>query len=300
MENRQKLTVLKHHFASSWGLKSRTEYIDQDRYCYVEAGEEHDQTLLFLHGLGCSKQHWRGLLVLLKKRFHVIALDIPGFHHATKLKCGQYALSKLDAWLTSFITAKELDRYHLVGFSAGACLAALHASKAENQLLGSVMLLGFPNLYYPEENLHKNAFDYCKFKSVETKDQLLDLWNEQFYVPPALPDFMGKMFLREYSSNKPYFLNILSAFSESSPMIMARVHLITVPVLSIRGSHDQISGTEMLEYLQRTIKNIESQTVEKAGHLAYLERQQEIAEAISHFCHKNSESMPFEMESGIS
>jgi pimeloyl-ACP methyl ester carboxylesterase len=60
----------------------RTIEIDGLSIFFREAGEEHGQTLLLLHGLPSSSRMFEPLIRRLSDRYHLIAPDYPGFGHS--------------------------------------------------------------------------------------------------------------------------------------------------------------------------------------------------------------------------
>jgi len=67
---------MKHH---QKGIAEKYISITSDvsiRYC--EAGTEHKQAVVLIHGIGSAIESWRPLFAFLSPHYHVIAIDIPG------------------------------------------------------------------------------------------------------------------------------------------------------------------------------------------------------------------------------
>ncbi|REC57822.1 alpha/beta fold hydrolase [Rhodosalinus sediminis] len=91
------------------------------RWHVQEMGE--GETLLLIHGAGGSTHSWRGLMPLLARRRHVVALDLPGqgFTQAgTKSRCSLPLMSDDIAALTE---AQGWRPVAVIGHSAGAAIA---------------------------------------------------------------------------------------------------------------------------------------------------------------------------------
>lgn len=282
MENRAKYQALKYYLAGSIGVKSQHVDIQGSRYRYLEAGKRNKATIILLHAFGLSSNQWIGFMHLLSRDLHVIAPDIPGLSPTNESPDKRYTFRSLSNWLKAFTDTLSLDAYHLLGFSAGACVATQHAiSQTDN--VNSLVLLGFPDLLYPKANMHENLFDTCRYEEIKTIDDVKKLWVSQFYEAPKIPTFMSRMFLETLKSQKPFLLNVLTDISESSPLLMAKLHQIECPTLFIKGSHDQSSSQETLEFTKRAISTIKCKTINHAGHFAYLEKKSAIVREVHNF-----------------
>ena len=62
------------------GLKRRTVVVDGFTWTYLDSGAARDApTMLLIHGFGADKDTWLPYGRLLRRRFRVIAPDLPGF-----------------------------------------------------------------------------------------------------------------------------------------------------------------------------------------------------------------------------
>jgi pimeloyl-ACP methyl ester carboxylesterase len=105
-----------------------------------ETGEEHESTVLLVHGLGHSAHRdWRGVIAALSQRFHVITLDLPGFGASPALP-GGYSFTALSNVLDEVLAlAAPGRRVHVVGHSLGAAVslhfAHQHAERVDRLVL---------------------------------------------------------------------------------------------------------------------------------------------------------------------
>lgn len=100
---------------------SRQVYCKPHRWHVQEMGA--GDTILLLHGAGGSTHSFRALMPLLARRFHVIALDLPG-QGFTQL--GARHRSGLDATADDIVSLSTQEGWHpvaLIGHSAGGALA---------------------------------------------------------------------------------------------------------------------------------------------------------------------------------
>ncbi|MET7600063.1 alpha/beta fold hydrolase [Streptomyces sp. NPDC005481] len=89
-------------------------------YTRVGTGEP----LLLLHGIGHHRQAWDPVLHILAAERDVIAVDLPGFGESPALPVGlTHDLATMNAALSAFCDALDLDRPHVAGNSLGGLLA---------------------------------------------------------------------------------------------------------------------------------------------------------------------------------
>jgi len=112
--------------ATSYRYALGEEYIDVDgvRICYQEQGT--GENVLILPGLGTSADFWRLNISVLAKRFHVVAMDLPGFGKSAKPDAS-YELSWFCEKIIGFLDAKGIERTHIIGGSLGGHLGLMLA-----------------------------------------------------------------------------------------------------------------------------------------------------------------------------
>ena len=66
------------------GLTSRQVQVGEFNLHYYEGGPQGAETILMVHGFGADKDNWLRFSRPLTARYHVIALDLPGFGDSSK------------------------------------------------------------------------------------------------------------------------------------------------------------------------------------------------------------------------
>lgn len=88
-----------------------------------DAGNE---LILFLHGLGCSKENWRDAWSIYDLRdMSLLSIDFPGFGHSPAPMHFGYTLQEYAMVLTAVIDSYALKRIHVVAHSMGGTVALL-------------------------------------------------------------------------------------------------------------------------------------------------------------------------------
>jgi pimeloyl-ACP methyl ester carboxylesterase len=115
----------------------RTIAIDGLDIFYREAGSRNNPTILLLHGFPTSSHMFRNLIPALADRFHLVALDYPGYGNSSMPTVNEfdYTFDHLAQIVEKFITAIDLKRYSLYvmdyGAPIGYRIAAKHPERVE-------------------------------------------------------------------------------------------------------------------------------------------------------------------------
>jgi pimeloyl-ACP methyl ester carboxylesterase len=136
-------------------LKSQSVDVAGLNVFYLEGGSElaHHGTRVFMHGWGLTCTAFTSMLEALSQKYHVIALDLPGygFSGANPSFWGYEAHAQ---FVDGFLRALSLESVHLMGQSMGAgiCMAtaALFPERVDSLVLvnaaGIPILQGQPRL----------------------------------------------------------------------------------------------------------------------------------------------------------
>jgi pimeloyl-ACP methyl ester carboxylesterase len=89
---------------------------------YVKAGSG-DETLLLIHGLGCSSLEWSENIEPLARRMTVIAVDLVGFGSSDKPTAFDYTARSQAQQLLALMDALHIEGFHVAGNSFGGKVA---------------------------------------------------------------------------------------------------------------------------------------------------------------------------------
>lgn len=122
-------------FPADWSFEFVEEPTFPTSLLKVEAGKEHPQTVVLLHGLGQSGfRDWLGQIDFLKQHFHVISFDLPGFGFSSTPE-GRYSptnYSKVVHWIVSKYA--NSPKVHVVGHSMGGAVTLRYASEFPDEV----------------------------------------------------------------------------------------------------------------------------------------------------------------------
>ncbi len=111
--------------------------LDGSRICYIDEGE--GPPLLFVHGIGGSISNWAPNIEHFKRRYRVIALDLPGFGKSDYVDT-DYSLEFHARAIRGLLAHLGLDRVSIVGNSLGG-LITLHIALFHNELIETITLV---------------------------------------------------------------------------------------------------------------------------------------------------------------
>lgn len=97
----------------------------------VQAGLEHSDTVVLIHGLGdLASKDWLTVIPALAKQYHVVAIDLPGFglSQGAVFTYSPKEYAKVIDWVINHYRHHNAQ-VHLVGHSMGAAISLYYASQ---------------------------------------------------------------------------------------------------------------------------------------------------------------------------
>jgi pimeloyl-ACP methyl ester carboxylesterase len=124
---------------------------------HVEGGDPANPTLLLVHGFPTCSVDWFDLGILLSQRFHVCALDFPGYGFSSKPTAWGYSLGR-DAALLDHYLADVLGKESavVIAHDRGTSVSLLHtinAAAGRTKTKVDHLVLTNGNIYLPLSNL---------------------------------------------------------------------------------------------------------------------------------------------------
>jgi pimeloyl-ACP methyl ester carboxylesterase len=154
----------------------RQTVVNDVRLHYVEAGEEHDETVVLLHGFPEFWYSWHEQIPTLAEEYHVVAPDLRGYNRSEKpIGVDAYRMSELTADVVELIRTFG-DDAHLVGHDWGGGIAWNVAARHEE----AVKTLSVLNAPHPEafrEEIRRNP------------EQRRKSWYMVLFQLPKLPEW---------------------------------------------------------------------------------------------------------------
>ena len=112
------------------------------KICWSVSGEDNEIPIIFLHGFGASRKHWRNNLeYFAKKNYSSYSLDLIGFGDSDQPGIRQIGKLNNEIWcnqvkefITQIIRPKNSGKVILIGNSLGSLVALTCAVSLEDQI----------------------------------------------------------------------------------------------------------------------------------------------------------------------
>jgi 2-hydroxy-6-oxonona-2,4-dienedioate hydrolase len=182
-----------------------------------------------IHGLACSSEVYRPLLVCLAGRTfrrEAVAVDMPGYGRATSPPRA-LDVAALAAWMDAALAALEIPRAHLVGHSMG-CQVALALAREAPARVASATLIG--------PTTGRDGQGFPRYALGLMADALFESWAYN----RTLARMTRQMGVRRYVQTVPAMLR-------DRPI--ARAGEVRCPVLVVRGTRDRIVSARVARRL---------------------------------------------------
>lgn len=261
---------------------------------YRRMGEQHDQTILLIHGLAGSSKTWHDTMPMLAERFDVIAPDLMGHGESAKPR-GDYSLGAFASGLRDFLTVLDVGTVTIVGHSFGGGVA-MQLAYQHPHLLDRLVLVGSGGLG----------------REVSWLLRLASLPGAEYLMPIAFPKpavqigtgvgrFIGRQGIRSarlaemwraYSSlagaeNRGAFVRTMRGVIEpGGQMVNAsdRLYLAArVPTMILWGDRDAIIPVEHAHAAHEEIASSRLEIMEGVGHFPHVDAPERFVETLLDF-----------------
>jgi 4,5:9,10-diseco-3-hydroxy-5,9,17-trioxoandrosta-1(10),2-diene-4-oate hydrolase len=249
---------------------------------YHEAGAEHAETVILLHGGGPGASAWSNFgrnLPEFAKHYRTIAVDQPGFGRSDKpTEHPQYFRHSADA-VVGLMDALGIERAHFVGNSLGGG-AAVRLALNHGKRAGRLVLMGpgglSVNVFAPDPTEGvKNLGKFAAKPSRERMEAFLRIMvHDQGLITDELIDD------RFAAANTPESLAAMRAMGMSfaqpdtyeEGMLWREAHRLRQRVLLIWGREDRVNPLDGALLALKTIPRAQLHVFGGCGHWAQLEK----------------------------
>ncbi|AYA27754.1 alpha/beta fold hydrolase [Rhodococcus rhodochrous] len=255
---------------------------DDLRLHYHEAGVGNDTTIVLLHGGGPGASSWSNFarnIPVLAQRFHVLAVDQPGYGRSDKpIEHPQYFVHSASALKDLLDTIGITDRVHLLGNSLGGG-AAVRFALDYPERAGRLVLMGpgglSVNLFAPDPT--EGVKNLGRFSYEPTRENLeaflrIMVFDQSLITPELVEE-------RFASASTPESLAAAKAMGKSfssaefeKGMLWRDAYKLRQRVLLIWGREDRVNPLDGALVALKMIPRAQLHVFGGCGHWAQLEK----------------------------
>ncbi|MFZ6046496.1 alpha/beta fold hydrolase [Pseudomonas sp. CR3202] len=259
------------------GLSERQIALGDLSIHYYEGGPTKGETILMVHGFGASKDNWLRFARHFTQRYHVIALDLPGFGDSDR-PAGSYDVGTQAERLESFVKTLELGKVHLVGNSMGGHIAALFAARHPQQVR-SLALFDNGGIKAPKQSelfrlIESGQPNPLVVRSADDFERMLAF---VFVEPPRLPDSVKAYLAAQSMANEAHYDEVFRQLRERYIPLEPELPRIESPTLLLWGDHDRVLDVSSIEVMKPLLKKPSVVIMQNCGHAPMIERPEETA-----------------------
>jgi len=288
-----------------WPSKTSYRYltVDGKRIFYREAGEQHKQTIVLLHGYPSSSHTYRELIPLLSGRYHVIAPDYLGSGYSEKPDPAKhpYTFDILAKNVNGLLTQLNIEKYSLYiqdfGAPVGYRMLLNNPNKLEALIVqnGNAYLEGLTEarqLFFKQANQDKSPahsdkiYSFTSEQAIINKQYLRDVqgnieimspdsWTHDLHFLQTKKDRLIQVQLLQ-----DYYNNLLDY-----PKWQAYLRQKKPPTLIVWGKKDPAFIAAGATAYLKDVPNAEVHLLD-SGHFSVEEKSVEIAQYIVKFMTK--------------
>lgn len=243
--------------------------------------------VVFVHGFLGGGRQWQGQAETLAARFNVIAVDLPGYGENAQLEALD-SIAGLADWVLDDLTARGIERFHLVGHSMGGMVVQEMVSRAPDRIDRLVLYGTGSNGILPGRfesiGTSKRRARADGFKA--TARRIAATWFLEGEAATAYEDCAA---IAEQSS-LPAILAGLDAMEVWSGA--ERLSDIRVRTLVIWGDRDRTYPWSQIEQLWQSIAGASLAVIPDCAHAIHLEKPGLFNKILGDFLEEHCQSEP--------
>ncbi len=237
--------------------------------------EGQGDTVLLLHGWGSNITLFQSAIDLLKTKYRVIAMDMPGFGESDEPK-EPWCVDDYTDFVLDFMKEFPCERISLLGHSFGGRVIIKLCSRELPFEIDKVILVDAAGVK-PKKNL-KQKIKQRIYKM--TRWIFATRFVKKFF-PDALENLRKKNGSADYNAASPIMRQTLvKVVNEDLQHLMPGV---TAPTLLVWGTADDATPLSDAKIMEKLMPEAGLVTFEGAGHYSFLERRDQFLRVLASF-----------------
>ena len=260
------------------------------RLHYLDWGAKGRHPILFLHGGGLNAHTWDLVCLMMRARYHCLAMDQRGHGDSEWEPTADYRFDAQVADVEGFIEKLKLQRPLLVGHSMGGFAAMGYAIRhaasmaglvlvdiaPEISMQGSLRIRDFIKMDREMDSVEDFVERALKFNPARNRELLRRSLLHNLRQLPS-----GRWTWKHDPNRMPQ--NFENERDERKAMIMDNAQNIVCPTLVLRGSRSDVLTDESAKEFSESVPNGRWMRVENAGHTIQGDNPRALLDALDPF-----------------
>lgn len=253
------------------GLKIKHQKIGNIIWPYLEGGTgEH---VVLLHGFGANKDRFGVLGPSLRRFFHVVIPDLPGFGDHLPDWSTDYGIDGQVRRFKRFIDAAGLGEFHLMGISLGGYIAGCYAAR-HPQRVKSLCLMDSAGFSSPVTSDALRLY-HGRSRNIflpSSGQQMQDMIDYLMHRPMLLPATLRRYWVQQVLDQLPWRQKLLADLLDNSLELMdGLAGDIKAPTLVVWGAEDRICHVSTVGNIMDLIDDCRAYIIHGCGHIPIVE-----------------------------
>jgi 3-oxoadipate enol-lactonase len=228
--------------------------------------------VVFLHGIGGNRHHWRHQLPVFATRFKAAAWDARGYGDSDDYE-GNLKFDDFTSDLLRVLDHFKQHKAHLVGLSMGGRIARNFALRHPDRVAKLVLANTTPGFDALTPDQVKNFVEERKNRTPESIKRLIS----QHARPGAYEELLESF----KALRQPSYLKTLEASVTQDRA--APIERIRVPTLIVTSDEDKVYPPTIARGMAKRIPDSRLAVISGAGHLSNLEQPGQFNEVVLRF-----------------
>lgn len=238
---------------------------------WLEAGWEHDETIVLIHGIMAHSMAFRKVVGRLAERYRVVIPDLPAHGRDQTFRCDRLdpQIDGFFAWMHGLIDAVGTESVHLVGHSLGALATFMAARRPPEDARIESLTLVSPGVRIDVPRWTARFFDLLPLSLARMSVNRLGLrlyepiqWRKSRMTSSEMRSYLKPLKERE----RLQFIIDLGVDLVREPDRIAGASDIDIPTLILWGDRDHLLSVETGRVLQSMIVGSHLRVLDGVGH----------------------------------
>jgi len=274
---------------------------------YAELGDLSNPSVILLHGVPENLQAWYAVAPLLADKYHVLALDWPGFGGSDPFTSSKdYTSRHFAEVIVDFMDSLHIRQANLVATDIALLPSLLVGLESPSRVSKLVVMDGIP---FP-----RPQYSSWELKSFAKKGSIIGKalvrwfprvtaqisYLKGFYRGHSIPAEVRQEFSADGTSesNQEAFLSYFQNFRVGQEYFEPRAHELQTPVLVVWGKYDRFISVKLGYEIAERLPNAKLEVIDKSGHYVHMDKPQQLAQLVTRFL--GEDAQPQAVTTGLS